>query len=282
MTGKFGQDFIDDYVKILQDFPRFSIYGLASQVFKLALEAIGEVWRRFIHATSATPFTLFQMMDMNQQDFLAAYHSLRAKIAKCAQCADLEFTQPLMVYLQSSEHDVAEMERRCCHVRELLRSIATHGPTSSDLVECLHGYCQKLLQRGGGGVRPSDEGAQQRVLWSLVTKAYEKDRQFIFDHCGDAKAAYRFAHYGRKGHNQYSAAKNSEADGPPARFSKSKKELTAQKLDRLFAFNSDINTIVSKPRKLCGPSDSFVHSLRSQLRMEHLPKALHGWRAAEP
>lgn len=260
VDGRFGEEIIKDYIHILSTFPRRNIHPLAKQVFKMALEAIGEAWRRFVLATSGAPCQLFRLMDSTHEDFLKGYAALKEAASKCRQCIDLEFTMPVLGFLKASEGDPRLLQQRVSQVKELLKSISVHGPISSDLVECLHGFCQKLLQRGRGGVLPSDEGAQQRVLWSLITASYAKDEQFIMDHFGDPQQKRRCKAYGHKGKNQYTQFKYATQEGedagdpePPRQPASSRRpRLTLDKLERLFAFGQDSDPGLSRPRKLCG------------------------------
>ena len=249
VTGEFGKQFLRDYVKILTSFPLQSIHSTAKRFFTLALEAMGEVWRRFVLAVSRTPYTLFRTMDMSHTDFLQECAALEKRSARCSQCIDMEFTTPMLEFLRARNSD----QKAVTQVQNLLRSIAVHGPISSDLVECLHGYCQRILSKGGPGTRPSDEGAQQRVLWSLLTKAFQKEEEFIHQHFGDANRNSRLAQYGRKGANQYSSRfKTGDMEAECENSGKVwKARLSIGKMDRLLAFGQGASDL-PKARKLCG------------------------------
>lgn len=250
VTGQFGEQFLHDYVKILTSFSGQNIHSTARRFFILALEAMGEVWRRFVLAVSRTPYTLFRLIDMSHPDFLQECAALEERSARCHECIDLEFSTPMLKFLRARGND----QEAVAQVQNLLRSIAVHGPISSDLVECLHGYCQRILSKGGAGARPSDEGAQQRVLWSLITKAFAKEEEFIHQHFGDAYRDSRLAQYGHKGVNQYSRLNKGDGEAE-AECEKSvkvrKTTLSLGKMDRLLAFGQGASDLPN-PRKLCG------------------------------
>lgn len=126
----------------------------------------------------------------------------------------------------------------------MLQDIMCFAPISSDVTECLHGYCQRLIRQTGGGSRPTDSSAQQRVLWGLITKSYNKMYNFMWDRFGDKRFLHRLGRFGaRNAANQYSR----DMEGEP-RSKRPRQTLSVPKLDRLIAFDQQIK----KPRKLSG------------------------------
>lgn len=255
VSGRFGWSMVAEYVKVLHSFPTQGIHNLADQFFNLGIQATAEAWRRYVSITSAYPFAVFRLVDLDDERFWQECLAIEAMGSKCGQCIDIEFTKPIVKFIRGDllgvDGNHPEVKERISKVRQLLLDISIHSPISSDLVECLHGYCQRLLGRSGPGAKPTDQSAQERVLWGLVSKAYSKVRQCVFNYFGDKHALYRFAAFGNRAGNQYSRSRTIEMEGTehsaPAR---RKLPLSTEKMDRLLAFGQESD--VYKPRKLCG------------------------------
>lgn len=236
---------VQDHVQVLQTFPGHRIHSVADKFFTLGLQAMAEDWRRFQYVTAAYPFALFAFIEFDDETFLMECANLQEKTKQCPSCVDTEFTQPLLDYIQKGPGE--SVAHRIAQVKALLITVATYAPISSDIVECLHGYCQQLIRTGGRGVRPTDEGAQERVVWALLTKAYEKLRSLAWDNFADAKALRRMVKFGRTSSNQYTDPSERSATVNGGR----KPALTLEKMDRALLFDGG-SSCVGKSRKLCG------------------------------
>ena len=252
VTGKFGDGLVQEYMRNLHIFPLHGIPDLSKPFFHLSLQAASEDWRRFVFSMEKFPHDTFRLVDLDRQNFLRVYDDLRRRAEKCPHCVDLEFTWPILQYIQvpygtNAEDLDAATAKKIDRVQHFLQSVTTFAPLSSDLVECLHGYCQRLIRQGGGGCRPSDQTAQERVLWSLITKAYAKVRAFVWDKLGDAKGFRRLFRFGNVSSNQYT-----KEIGSNSRKSYSGNSVSFAKMDTMLAYNQ--NCEMRKPRKLCGLS----------------------------
>ena len=250
VSGKFGRDLVQDYIENLVRFPQLRIPELALEFFKLSLEAFSEKWRRFVFVVSSFPFETFKLVDLDHEPFLQKYSELQGRVNKCATCIDSEFTGTLLRYIVSCQDEVdpvgVAVREKVANLQQFLQHITFFAPISSDLVECLHGYCQRLVRQTGGGSRPMDSSAQQQVLWGLITKAYNKTYSFMWDHFGDRFAPSRvssFGNMGRRCRNQYSTAVAQKGSSKHQ-----KANLSFAKLDRMVAFGQRFR----KPRRLCG------------------------------
>ena len=202
------------------------------------------------------PYKTFELIGLDHDSFLRQYSSLQQQAQVCKQCIDAEFTTPILQYIKCCkdeiDHDGVPVRDKVTYLQGLLTHTATFAPISSDLVECLHGYCQRLIRQSGGGSRPSDSAAQQRVLWAIITKTYRKIKEFMWHRFGDKRCFSRLAQFGHKGSNQYSKGHGAGDDEghrcqPPVRKSQ-KQALSLHKVDQLISQGSEI----PKPRKLCG------------------------------
>ena len=249
---------VKDYCDLLVSFPEQHIHTMAYEFFVLALEAMSEAWRRFQFAVKTYPFPIFRWVDMDDTCVWKECVELE-KLGKCCPaCIDSGFTRPIIDFIQARDTDEAALRVRTSAVRDFLKSAMIHCPISSDIVECLHGYCQHLLRTGSRGTRPSDNGAMERILWGLVSKSYEKLRGLIADYFADKKAAYRFHRYGKKGTNQYTKALQQQhhEENPdlaqPARLRGQRPTLNMDKMDRAFASGCQVDVGARKIRKLSG------------------------------
>ena len=137
-----------------------------------------------------------------------------------------------------------------------MATVTVYSPLSTDIVECLHGFCQSLIQSGGRGTRPTDEGAAERLMWAFVTRSYQKLRNLIWNNFADSQAAHRFKRFGRKGCNQYSAGKEA-GDKQQHSHNARRPGLTMEKMDRAIALGQQLPNC-RPPRKLCGDLDALL------------------------
>lgn len=243
-SGDLGHGLIADYMCSLERFRYLGIPTVAKEYFHMSLQAMAENWRRLVLTTQSFPFCLFGLLDCgSDHEFLTMYARLKSAQQKCAQCCDIEFSTILLNFIDDAGDPIARGQQVTA-IRRLLADTTTFAPLSSDIVECLHGYSQHLLHRWQG-CKPSDPVAQERVLWVLITRAWAKLREWIWDRYGDRSSGHRMHKFGKSSRNQYSSAQGSKTCKPQP-----DKTMTFEKLDRLIAFQQESSLTTS--RKLCG------------------------------
>lgn len=201
VLGKFGHDLIDDYLKTLNDFKKLTIPSVAQVFFTLGLQAMAENFRRFVHPTQAFPYMVFRLLDTDHDGFVAMCKQFKAKQQSCHCCVDIDFTSCLLEFIDVTTPDRARYSEKA--VKDFLFDLSVHAPISSDLVECLHGFSQHVVHRWRG-VRPSDPTAQERTLWTLITKAFGRFKKWMWDRFGDRHSGHRLFRFGTTSSNQYS------------------------------------------------------------------------------
>ena len=277
VSGQFGQGLIDDYLATLKDFPHLGIPAVAQTFFQLAIQAMAENWRRFTLPTMSFPYTMFRLLDCELDQFREEFERLKAKKDMCCQCADLEFSTPLLSWINVSTPEAAQRSMHA--VQRFLRHMSLQAPISSDLVECLHGWTQHLLHRWRG-VKPSDAVAQERAMFTLITRSFGRFKKWMWERHGDQKSGYRLYRYGKASCNQYSQEKRGNADGDMAIVAQkdageakrpkpkpsTRAPLSVEKMNTLLAFEQEDS--LRMPRKVCGSLVQF--SLATFLRkLEH-------------
>lgn len=226
----------------LLDFPHLGISDLASDYFGMALQAMGEHWRRFCFPVKGLPFTLFRLVDLADEEFLEEYTKLQDQMISCGNCADLEFSTVILNFMTpgSQFHD-PHVRLQIKQLKSFLIDLCVMAPISSDLVECYHGYTQNIVHRWRGS-KPTDSVAQARVCWATITTAYSHFRKIVYDRYMDPGFLKRICKFGTTGCNQYSTRKR------PRKKSLRKSSLSLQMMDSLIAYNQEF----PKPRKLSG------------------------------
>lgn len=237
-------------MKILEDFPKLGIHDMALNFFELAIQSMGEHWRRLIFPTMGFPYLCFNLLNHDSDsECLSEYKKLQARIQVCPRCADTEFSTILLSYIDSDmQIDDPCATAKIRDVRRFLADIAIFGPLSTDLVECAHGYCQSLLHRWRGA-KVNDDVAQERVMWSSVTTIFSKFQSWVWNQYADKWFKLRLAAFGQKGCNQYTSSRLNPDGTNLSKTSKDvAKTFTFEKMDRMLAFGRE----VPKLRKLCG------------------------------
>ena len=108
-------------------------------------------------------------------------------------------------YTQLCGNDFIRIEA----IRSLLRDLTTFTPTSSDLVECLHGFQQAKLHRFRGR-KPTDHAAQEIAMLASIQSTHTSSSGSLLEvNFGEKFATRRFPGFDRKGCNQYILTKRS-------------------------------------------------------------------------
>lgn len=243
-SGEFGRQLVSEYVGCLRHFPDLAAPNISSEYFNISLLAITECWKRFVLPTESFPWTLFTLLDRSTDaEFLRACGDLQSQLTACPKCVDVEFSTPILRFLDVED---AASSWKVRAVKNLLEDLALHAPLSSDLVECRHGICQHLLHRWRG-VKPTDAIAAQSVAWQLITRAYGRFREFLWDLYGDKTCKHRLARFGVTSRNGGGEEARSMKAPPKAI---NKQRLTFEKMDSLLA--RDQQASFPMPRKLRG------------------------------
>ena len=253
---------IVEHMHKLEQFRYLKVPMMANDFFRLSLQSMAENWRRFVLPTQGFPFCLFSLLNSDDDlAFLELSSKFCAKQKACPKCADVEFSTLVLKYLDVEDPLACS---RVPSLRAFLEDVCVFCPLSSDLVECVHGWSQHVLHRWRG-VKPTEAVAQERVLWALITRAYERLRSWIYDRYGDAHSGHRLHKFGTLSSNQYSQKSSSAArkllcmdeDGcvheaettrTPKKQADKSKSLSFEKLDRLLASDGSL----PMPRKVCG------------------------------
>ncbi len=223
---------------------------MTSTCFELAIQSMGEHWRRLIFPTMGFPYLLFNMLNHDSDSScLSEYKKLQARIQVCPKCADTEFSTILLSYIDSDmQIDDPRATAKIRDVRRFLADIAIFGPLSTDLVECAHGFAQCLFHRWRG-TKVTDNVAQERVMWSSITTAFSKFQSWMWAQYTDKWFKLRLSAFGARGCNQYTSSRLNPDGTIKSRSNKNvARTFTFEKMDRILAFGQEL----PKMRKLCG------------------------------
>ena len=244
VSGKFGDSLLNGYIECLNGFPKLGVQQVTMEYFHLALQAMGEHWRRFSFLTMGFPWSLFRLADLDSDDeFLRMYMNIQGQMSKCDKCMDLEFSSVILGFIPK-DSKVEDDNVRCKihQLRSFLNDLCAVAPISADKVECAHGFSQALLHRWRG-TKVTDNVAQERFFWAQVTSLFSQFKSWVWDHSMDAYFNKRLQHFGKKGFNQYSAEKSDKSSG-----CQKKRALSIATMDRILAFGQSLPSV----RKLSG------------------------------
>ena len=173
VSGRFGEDLVRDLMATLTvQFHQASAVGLdqssanATHMFKLVLNAASDVWRRFCLSFMSFPNILLSLYDKDLQVFEEMLNELLLAHQSCPKCCDLEFTTPILLYLQDFKSLAAEDKlKRFTEIQNLLGDLAAHVPLSSGAVEVRHGQLQETHE---GRFRGQRKGQMRFAEYSLL------------------------------------------------------------------------------------------------------------------
>lgn len=258
MSGKLGGELVSAYVKELDQFSRHRAPNLALQFFRMAIQAMCDSWRRFVLVTQSYPCILFNLVSLTVDKFLQEYRRLQQSLNECNECGDVEFSTPILRYIEFpniaiaslSEGDLTSLRAKAAQLQRLLFDLATVGPLTSDIVECMHGFTQNLLHRWRGS-RPTDPVAAERLAWSCITKSHGKFYQWLWSQIGDRQANRRLRRFGRRSKNQYSNKQDSDIAKQGRPQPNPDRMLSFERMDRLIAHGQSTGPGMAS-RKLSG------------------------------
>lgn len=112
VTGKFGANLILDYMGKVKEFPSLKIPNVAATFFTLALQAMGDAFRRFSLPMRSFPWIAFGLHGLDHDNFVQEYDRLRKMAQECKSCADLEFSHIILAFLpEENERDDGRLLR---------------------------------------------------------------------------------------------------------------------------------------------------------------------------
>lgn len=229
-----------DYLAALASFPLLGVPEMSQDFFRLALQAIGEHWRRFVFHTDGLPFTLFRLTDMSLCEFFQGYKKLQNCMCECAGCADVEFSTVLLSCIpREGELNDPAIRLKVQELQRFLKDMSVHAPLSTDAVECWHGYTQSMLHRFRG-CKVTDPVAQERVLWASVCSSFSKFRKYMMGKYLDKYFFVRLASFGHKGCNMYTNKGYDGEAGPSTSSCRRRSSLSLAKMDRMIAFDQEL------------------------------------------
>ena len=157
VTGKLGRELICTYIDTLNsklaeaiDFGLDGSSSFLQKAFDLVVVCCTDTWRRLVFEFEGLPWSLFSIVGMGTEEFVAFWSELVSAHARCAKCADDYFTSTL---LSVFPHDLRELpgqqEFVQKEIQSLLLDIATWCPLTSDMCEIKNGQVQWLTSRRG-------------------------------------------------------------------------------------------------------------------------------------
>ncbi len=162
-------------------------------------EGMADAWRRLCHSSNCFPWATFSLLDQPDcQSFFAHARHLQAR-ARCSQCADVEFTTPLLNVLTAAW---GESDQRAIYASamSMLRTVCIFGKISSDTVELVHGQIQHFSRNAKRGrFRMAETVSRESYLHSAV-KEFELLQHFVEKQAmpGKRTSCRIMAQHGRK------------------------------------------------------------------------------------
>jgi hypothetical protein len=185
VSGTLGEEAVKDYVKSLnirfkQICPELSSPApMAMTFFRQTIFAMSDVWRKLCHAFMCPPFDVFALLDVDFETFADRWRLLRGLYRACPQCVDIDFTTVLLEMFGDLDGKSAAEQLEIFHqVVNLLKSIATYCPLTSDSTEIRHGQVQADAQRFVGHRKTKESIVEETALANLA-RFYESAKQTV-------------------------------------------------------------------------------------------------------
>ena len=219
MDGTFGLALISEYQERLEKFPTLGLPSLATSTFCICLNAMSEIWKRFVYQHQRFPAKIFTLLQAKTSNHLLdMYMEMQCQMHCCKCCVDVEFSQVLLNYIPSEmaqDRNNVELWAKLEDIKKFLQDIARFFPLSSDTVECLHGYIQTRIHKFRGR-KLGDQTAQEVSLWSTIKTTHQSFWNLTWNDQGDAGARQRLHRYNMKGTNQYTQPENRRLKPSPS------------------------------------------------------------------
>ena len=178
VTGKLGRQLIYRYINTLSSkLYEATEFGLddgpdfLQKAFGLVVVCCTDTWRRLVFEFQKPPWSLFSLVGMATEEFVATWSGIVSSHAQCANCADEYFTS---VLISVFPHDLrslpGQQELVQREIQSLLLDIATWCPLTSDICEIKNGHVQWLTSRRG---RARVLAARASVELSLLQSAVQ-------------------------------------------------------------------------------------------------------------
>ena len=251
-SGEMGANLLSSYTELLNKFPSLNAPDVSFEYFNICIGSMAECWRRLVLPTLFFPWKIFRLLSLDTDRWPEEISKYKDTKKACPHCVDYEFPTMILDFLDGghgSDEDVSSFVQ----IERFLWDVATYAPISSDLVECMHGFAQATLHRFRGS-KPSDEVAQERMVWRCVTRSYSKLRDFLWCKYGDRNMGHRIHRFGKRGHNQYTQQCEANDSCQPPERKRARMSMSVAKMDALLACSQ--GSSIQAPRKLAG--DKFL------------------------
>ena len=222
-SGAFGWSVIQEYCKMinggLDTFvdPRFNTSDQKhlQSVFKMILQIISNIWRRFVHDHNVGKFKMFSLIETSLEEFVMLWDALQIENGSCCHCFDTTFSKRVLnIYpgqLAESPRELQQAIQK--EVTILLSDLVTHCPISSDPVEVKNGQVQNISCRRGNQAIKTPLAAKEASFLQSVIRGYELVKHYIEGETlpSPKSVAGILRQTGVKGRNQYSKTSGRKA-----------------------------------------------------------------------
>ena len=221
VTGKLGRQLIYRYIDTLSsklyeatEFGLDDCPDFLQKAFGLVVVCCTDTWRRLVFEFQKRPWSLFSLVGMATEEFVATWSEIVSSHAQCANCADEYFTSVLISVFPYDLRSVpGQQELVQREIQSLLLDIATWCPLTSDICEIKNGHVQWLTSRRG---RARVLAARASVELSLLQSAVQTQSWVERELHGDTMPSNRstasiLQMSGTKSTNQYTDVDKAKA-----------------------------------------------------------------------
>lgn len=186
ISGSFSDMLVSKYLLFLEDggLQEAIDHGLEpdpammNKVFQLVTVCMTDIHRRFKDGYSDFPYTLFSLLGLDIEGFVAKWSALQNQCHQCEKCIDPDFSGVLLKRFPGDIRCKPRAEQLAIQeeVTGILRDVSEWTPLTSDSVELLNGYTQWVVSRRGSqhakAARSSGEstllhGVVRQHAWAL-------------------------------------------------------------------------------------------------------------------
>jgi hypothetical protein len=139
--------------------------------FQYAVLSMSDCWRRLCFSVMSFPYVMFRLAcTSTTSEFVMVANELTTLRGECEQCADLEFSGPILHMLKDiSKLSAREQRALEQKVKGICKDVAAVGPISTDVVECRHGQLQNTFARFRGSHKITQTAAEESILESIAS-----------------------------------------------------------------------------------------------------------------
>lgn len=181
LSGKLGMELMSDYKSLLNaSLLQAMEMGLdptpdkLTFLFRSVVVCVSDIWRRMVYEFECLPYSCFQWLSLDLNNFVCKWDSLQEKSQKCYTCLDCEFTAEIVAQFPFKLHSKPrhEQERVFLEVKNILSAIAAVCPLSSDSVEIKNGNVQWCVSRRGNQFIKGQVAAIESTLLQSAIKRH--------------------------------------------------------------------------------------------------------------